>query len=60
MKFTYAFPPGGLPRQDVSPEGAAIFTEATGLPEHEIDTLARLLADVSEASDRKTACEGEY
>ncbi len=28
MNFTYAFPPGGLPRQDVSPEGTAVFTEA--------------------------------
>ena len=26
--MSYAFPPGGLPGQDVSPEGAAVFTEA--------------------------------
>lgn len=26
--ISYAFPPGGLPGQDVGPEGAAIFTEA--------------------------------
>ena len=26
--MTYAFPPGGLPAQDVSPESTAIFTEA--------------------------------
>jgi (S)-ureidoglycine aminohydrolase len=26
--MSYAFPPGGLPSQDVSPEGAAVFTEA--------------------------------
>ena len=27
-QYTYAFPPGGLPGQDQSPEGIAIFTEA--------------------------------
>lgn len=47
-------------RRWMAERAAAIFTEATGLPEQEIDTLARLLAEVSEASDRKTACEGEY
>ena len=26
--MSYAFPPGGLPGQDVNPEGAAVFTEA--------------------------------
>ena len=26
--MSYAFPPGGLPGQDVSPEGSAVFTEA--------------------------------
>lgn len=26
--MSYAFPPGGLPGQDVSPEGTAVFTEA--------------------------------
>ena len=46
-------------RRDMADRAAAIFTEATGLPEDDIDTLARLLAAVSEATDRKPACDGE-
>ena len=38
---------------------AVIFTEATGLSDADTDTLARLLADVSETAYRNTDCEGE-
>lgn len=46
-------------RHWMADRAAAIFTEATGLPDDDIDTLARLLAEVSEAPYRSTACAGE-
>lgn len=46
-------------RHWMADRAAAIFSEATGLPDDDIDTLARLLAEVSEAPYRKTDCAGE-
>lgn len=46
-------------RRWMADRAAAIFTEATGLPDDDIDTLARLLAEVSEAAHSNTACAGE-
>ena len=46
-------------RRWMADRAAAIFAEATGLPDDEIDTLARLLAEVGETAYRSTACAGE-
>ncbi|MGI3185868.1 MarR family winged helix-turn-helix transcriptional regulator [Nioella aestuarii] len=46
-------------RHWMADRAAAIFTEATGLPDDDIDTLARLLAEVSEAPYRSIDCAGE-
>ncbi len=46
-------------RSRMSQRAAEIFSRATGLPEADIDTLARLLAEVSETAYRKSACEGD-
>ena len=46
-------------RHWMADRAATIFTEATGLPETDIDTLAHLLAEVSETPYRDSACAGE-
>lgn len=50
---------GHRQRQMMADRAAVIFTEATGLSDADTDTLARLLADVSETAYRNTDCEGE-